>query len=324
MATVMSELVIEQGPPSGRAEGIRALFTRAGKPEFGEVYDRVYTVRERTGMRSWIGLIDDRVVLHISVARHAFTDGSRTLMGGLPADLMADDGHRDFWSPIKLVRRMVADVRTERLADFLLSSYAPAAEPVFRAGGFKQFAMLRRFLMPLVWPYPLVRRLMLSHTLPPLRALPFQSFDGDLAARGVSSPGCFRPIPDASYYATRMPRQAYPLGTWLLAGSEAAPEAAFLISPRGRGEAEVVDVVWRGSSTPLEALFAAAAHWAASAGHSRMGITINGDSRVASAVRRAGFIQRPGEYRVLALTIPGIALPSVEAWCLTPFILTAW
>jgi hypothetical protein len=124
----MADLVIERCLPSERAGEIQALFCRAGHPEFATVYERVYRVRERLGLRSWLGRLEDRVVLHISVSLESFTDGTRTLSCGLLADLMADESHRDFWGPIKLARRMVGDLRKDRTADFLLTSYLPVAE----------------------------------------------------------------------------------------------------------------------------------------------------------------------------------------------------
>jgi hypothetical protein len=321
----MADLVIERCLPSERAGEIQALFCRAGHPEFATVYERVYRVRERLGLRSWLGRLEDRVVLHISVSLESFTDGTRTLSCGLLADLMADESHRDFWGPIKLARRMVGDLRKDRTADFLLTSYLPVAEGVFRAAGFKPFNTMRRYILPLVWPYPLLRRLQHGESRPQLTALPFEDGRVGEFLAGLNSPGCFRPVTSEAYFTTRMPRLEYPAGTWLLLGERESPDAVVLVSPKAPGEVIIADVLWRDATPRLTGAFSAVARWASREKHRRLTLIAVEGSPVAVAAQRAGFLERPGAYPVMMLPIgPADAIPAPQQWSLTPFALTAW
>ena len=321
----MAELLIESCPPSARADAIQNLFSRAGQAEFRNVYERVYTVRERLGLRSWVGMLGDEAILHISVSPQPFSDGELVLHGGLLGDLMADDSRRDFWGPLKLARRMVADVRRDAAMDFLLTSYLPAAEAVFRASGFKSFGVLRRLALPLVWPYPTIRRLQHRQHVSRLTARPYGGDDIYPLLEELRSPGGFRPVPSREYFTTRMPRIEYPIGSWLLAGDTSAPEAAVLVAPKEHGVLVVADVLWRNESPGLAGLFSGVARWAARTGHRRLSLTVMEESCLWVAARCAGFLPRSDSYPIMVQSIRHPEpLPASPRWAITPFALTAW
>ena len=320
----MADLVIEQCVPSDRSAEIKGLFERAGQPGFSTVFERVYLVRERQGLRSWIALENGQAVLHISVAPQPFTDGTRTMTGGLMGDLMADEAHRDFWGPIKLARRMASDVKKDKMADFLLTSYVPQAEGVFRAAGFKKFSEMRRHVMPVLWPYRVLRRLLLRQRVPTLTAIPFGEGRMEEFLAGLGSPGYFRPVPSPQYYATRMPRREFPAGSWLLAGDPARPDAAVLVSPISQRELLIASVLWRDPDTSIEAVFAATAAWAARAGHRQVSITTIEHSPLSQAALKAGFLMRKEPLHIMLLPLSADSVPPPERWCFTPFMLSAW
>jgi hypothetical protein len=316
---------IESCRPSDRAAGIIGLFDRVGHPEFPAVFDRIYRGREGAGLRSWIANRDQAVVQHISVTPHPFSDGHRSLAGGLLGDLMADPRERNFWGPVKLVRRMVSDVRAGRATDFLITSYVPAAEVVFRAAGFTHFGDLKRHVLPLFLPYVSLRQLQHGEPRQDVTAVPFGEFPVETFSRHLRSPGTFRPRADENYFATRMPRNQYPAGPWLVAGSLDAPQAAVLTSPRSPRELDVADVFWRDDSPALAALLSATARWAIRHGCSRLTLTALEGSRLAAAAERAGFIPRPDPYPLMLLTTnASVEVPEPAAWSLTPFALTTW
>lgn len=266
-----------------------------------------------------------RTVLHISITPQAFSDGVRTLTCGLPGDLMADPTHRQFWHPLKLMRTMVADVRKEHAADFLLTSFVPAAEGIFRAAGFQRFANVARHVLPLFWLYPLLRRLLHREARPHLTSVPFGDNRLQPLLGRMTSPGTFRAIPSLEYYSTRVPRLEYPAGTWLLAGAPDAPDAMVLVSPKSREEIVLADVLWRDAATPLAGVLSAIARWAARQGHRRLVLMTMEGSRLSREAQRAGFLIRPNPHvmMILPLCEPSL-IPPPEKWSFTPFVLTSW
>lgn len=320
----MPDVVLEQSLPSARAREIQDLFDRAGQPEFSAVYDRMYRVRERLGMRSWVGMETERAVLHISVSRETFSTGTLSLTCGLPGDLMADETHRQFWHPVKLVRRMVADVRADGSVDFLLTSFVPAAEAIFRAAGFRHFTDVHRHVLPLTWPYPLVRRIQHRQARPRLTVLPLADARLPALLAPLQSSGTFRPLPTAEFYATRTPRLEYPAGAWLLAGDPAHPDAAVLTSRKSNDEIAIADVLWRDTATPLAGVISAVARWAARQKHRRMNMMTIAGSPLSNAAARAGFLIRPQPHTMMILPITQVEVPPPDEWTFTPFVLTSW
>jgi len=321
----MADLVIERCTPSERAAEILALFDRAHHPGFDTVFERTYRTRERSGLRSWIGLAGNQAVLHVSVAPQPLSDGARSITLGLLGDLMADETQRNFWGPLKLVRQMVADIRRDCSVDLLLSTYVPAAESVFKAAGFRPFAPLRRYVMPLVWPYPLLRRLQHREPAPRVTAIPWGDDQLYPMLLDLVSPGALRPVVNRDYFVTRMPRVGFPAGKWLLVGAPELPEAVVLVSPKPNEELLIADVLWRHASPPLAGILSTVAHWAARSGYRRLSLTTIPGSRLATGAKRAGFLLRPVDYALLMLPIRAPELiPPHEEWSLTPFALTAW
>lgn len=320
----MADLTIAHCRPSEQSPAIHDLFTRSGEPDFATVFRAVYQVREPLGLRSWVGMLDGRAVLHISLSLERFAGLGAALTAGLPGDLMTDAAHRDFWHPLKLVRRMVADVRATGSADFLLTTYVPAAEGVFKAAGFRPFLAVQRYVMPLQWPYPLLRRLLHGERVRDLSAVPFR--DGaEVRLDALASPGSFRPVPGPAFYATRMPRRQYPQGTWLLTGAPDMPTAAVLVSPQEGGELLIADVLWHEAEPALAGVLSAVARWGARHGHRRLSISTVPGSLLAAAARRAGMLVRPGFHRVMLLpVVPLDRIPPAEQWAFTPFVLTGW
>lgn len=321
----MPDLVLERVLPSARAEQILTLFSRAGQPEFSAVYDRMYRVRERLGLHSWIGMEGDRAVLHVSLSPEPFSDGTRTIICGLPGDLMADETHRQFWHPVKLVRRMVSDARAQRAADFMLTSYVPAAEGIFRAAGFRHFADVHRHVLPLVWPYLFLRRLLHGERRPALTAMPFDDERISAVLAQLRSSDTFRPVPTRDFYLTRMPRMEYPAGTWLVAGDLRSPDAAVLVSRKSDREVAIADALWRDAAVPLAGMLSSVARWATKQGHRTMTMMTITGSPLSHAAVQAGFFVRPQPHTMMILPLAeAVEIPPPDRWTFTPFVLTSW
>src|SRR6185503_6604335 len=127
-----------------REREIKELFAQSDRSQFAEIFDRTYRPRADHGLRSWFGSTGEQVVMHISVTPMRFVGGGHTQRCGLLSDLMVHEQHRDFWGPVRLLRKMLSDVKRGGQLDFLITTSTADAEPIFKAGGFKPFGTLRR------------------------------------------------------------------------------------------------------------------------------------------------------------------------------------
>ena len=148
----MTDLVVECCDPRTREREIKDLFARNERTGFDAAFDRAYRQRADKGLRSWIGLVDGEAVMHISVSPMAFKGAGVELTAGVLGDLLVSEGHRDFWAPVRLLRTLIADLKRAGNIDFLFTTTVADAEPVFKAGGFKPYGSLRRFVMPTFSP----------------------------------------------------------------------------------------------------------------------------------------------------------------------------
>lgn len=322
----MSQLAVEHFDPREREGDIRALFARNDSPGFEAVFERMYRPRAATGLRSWVGTVDGRVVMHISVSPVAFGDGHRTLTGGILSDLMVDPAHRDFWAPLRMLRTVVADVKREGQIDFLLTTTIPDAASLFKAGGFKPFDRLRRFVLPLLAPYLGFARLRAGATR---RAAVPRLLDASALPAllpTLDSEGAWRPLPCAEFYATRIPRSDYADGTWLAMNGEEGKSAGWALLSRHSAwpEVAVADGFWSDGPAGLVDLVQASARWARVAGFPKLSVSTFGGSRVAQEFRRAGFFSRDYGVPVLLQQVGAGAPPPVEDWFLTGLALSTW
>ena len=320
----MTELAVEMCDPRDRETEIKGLFARNGQEGFETVFERAYRRRADQGFRSWVGLLGDQAVMHIGVTPLPFTDGSRTLMGGVLGDLMVDESHRDFWAPVRLLRRMVSDLKRSGQIDFLVTTTVADAEPVFKAGGFKPFGTLRRYVFPLSLPYLGLARL--RGRVPRRRATPGS---GHLPAHDVltfQGSGHWRLKTDAEYYDTRIPRAEFADGTWLaVEGSTGGAGGWALLSRNGKlPEMALADAFWSDDGVRLGEVVHAAGRWAQGQRYRKMTLTTLAESTVAQQLKRAGWFARDVGSTLLIQQLGKVPPPPVEQWFLPGFALSGW
>jgi len=323
----MTQPVVECCDPRDRADQIKDLFARNGQPGFDAVFERAYRPRAEAGLKSWVGWIGDRAVMHISVASQRFGDGSRALTGGLLGDLMVDEAHRDFWAPLLMLRSMVSDVRREGRIDFLLTTMTRASESLFKAGGFRPFGQLRRYVFPLMRPYLAFARLRSGARSGRDSEVPLD--DAQMAARLplLASSGFWRAEARPEFYATRIPRGDYADGTWVGVGGERdrARQAWALLCRHGTWpEVTLADAFWGRDTGGLPDVVLAAARWARAKRFGRLSISTLDASQASRDLKRAGFLARPSVADVLLLQLGKSAPPPVDNWFLTAFVGSSW
>jgi hypothetical protein len=321
----MSDLVVERCDPRAREIEIKGLFARNGQPQFDSVFERAYRPRADHGMTSWIGRIGERAVMHIAVTPLPLHRTGSAMMAGVLGDLMVDDGHRDFWGPMRLLRTMVADLTREGTVDFLLTTTVQDAESVFKAAGFKPFGTLRRYVLPLALPYLGFAKLRsrAMKLTPALGSSRPEEWDSTLS---LESADHWRPTSSVEYYRTRVPRSEHTDGTWVTVKRANGGEAGQVLLSRNASLNEfcIADVLWCGDNARLSDVLLSAARWARSEHAPRLSISTLEESRVAQQLAHAGFFARSVRSVILLRPLRNSAPPPVEDWFLTGFALSGW
>jgi hypothetical protein len=320
----MSELVFEQCDPRDRETELKDLFARNGKAVFADVFDRAYRHRAEHGQRSWIALQDGRAVMHISVTPLRFVGGGRSQIGAVLSDLMVDDGYRDFWAPVRLLRKMVSDIKKAGEIDFLLTTTTTEAETVFKAGGFKPFGTLRRYVLPLSRLYLGFARLRARVGRSRAHQSGFQEWERENSIL-PQNVGPWRPLPDAVFYETRIPRLEFTDGKWLSVNANgSAPGWALMARNPDYHELRLADAFWDDQGVGLGEVVHAAARWGTTQRFKKLAIGTVQESRVAGQLERFGFFARDVRSLLLIHQLSPNKPPPVEDWFLLGFALSGW
>lgn len=316
----MTDIVVQQSDPREHEAELKDLFARNGKPEFAAAFERAYRARAARGLRSWIGRADGQTIMHISVTPMPFTGMGKTLMGGILGDLMVAESHRDFWAPVRLLRTMIGDLKRASDIDFLVTTTVADAEPVFKAGGFKPFGTLRRYVMPLFLPYLAYARLK-SKTLRVGKPHSIASQD-QAAAAVLSSPGYWRPQTDGEFFQSRIPRYEFADANWLrLDGARAT---AVVSRHAELPESNLADAGWQDEHTNVARVILGAAGWSRRNRFRKFTATTLHESRFARQLERSGFFPREMRSSFLLNVLTRNEVPAVEDWFLTGFPLSTW
>ena len=321
----MSELTIEACDPREREAEIKGLFARSGQLEFDRVFERAYRRRADQGLRSWIGMVDGKAIMHVGVTPVQFSGAGSSQTVGILSDLMVDEAHRDFWAPVKLLRRMVQDIKRSGEMQTLISTTVSDAEAVFKAAGFKGFGTLRRYVLPLSKPYLMARRI--TRGVHSCQALPSDFFDqrGDASIPMPESAPHWRPRTDAVFYATRVPRTEFADATWLAVagGNGHGPGWAMLSRNTMLPELGIGDLFWN-PDVRVGELVHAAARWGSAQQFPKLTITTVQETSVAQQLERAGFFARDYRSSLLVNQLGPSAPPPVSDWFLPGFALSTW
>lgn len=324
MTASTSDVLIEVCDPRERSAEIHDLFARNGKPDFDRAYRRAYLPRIEHGLRSWVGQVEGRAVMHISVNPTRFTDGTRTLTAGVMGDLMVEEEFRDFWTPARLLRTVAADLKREGQVDFLITTTTNDAETVFKAGGFREYGDLRRYVLPLNRAFLAFTRLR--------RLLPRLDYEvtaeapiGPPSDPPMKSGSWWRPEASDEHYRTHVPRAEYEDLTWLALyrKGESEPVARAAMSRRKSiNEMVLADALWVEGKTTLAAIAIAAARWARKQGFPKLAVSTMAEAVVAAELRETGFFDR--SLRSVMLVNRLREIPPVEELYLTGFALSDW
>lgn len=323
----MTEVVVQMCDPRDYESEIKALFARNGQPGFEAVFDRAYRKRAEHGLRSWVGMMDGQVVMHVAVSPLRFAGCGLSLQAGVLGDLMVDESQRDFWAPVRLLRRMVADVKKAGDIDFLLSTTVFEAESVFKAGGFKPLGVMRRYLLPAYWPYLLFARLRGRVKSARYRPGNIDEWNARKLSSATADGEWLRPETHTRFYQTRIPRVEYADATWISVGKDAGTTEGWALLSRNSvlpGELGVADLFWQENGLTMSEVVHAGARWTRKQGLNKLTFSLLGESAAAQQLEKIGFLARDRAAAVVVQPTRKIELPPPDKWFLPGFTMSSW
>jgi hypothetical protein len=323
----MTEVAVQMCDPRDRESEIKDLFARNGQPEFAAVFERAYRQRAEHGLRSWVGTVDGQAVMHIAVSPLRFAGCGLSLQAGVLGDLMVDETQRDFWAPVRLLRRMVADLKKMGEIDFLLSTSIYQAESVFKAGGFKPLGIMRRYILPAYLPYLAFSRVRGRVKRRAFRTGNLQEWESRKLSSATAHGPYLRPETHTRFYNTRIPRVEFADANWISVGAKQNQTEGWALVSRNNqlpSELGVADLFWEQGQLDMAEVLHGAARWTRKQGFKKLTFSLLGESEAAQRLEKIGFVARDRAAAVIVQPINKIELPPAEKWFLPGFTMSSW
>ena len=324
----MTEVVVQMCDPRDRESEIKALFARNGQPGFAAVFDRAYRQRAEHGLRSWVGMMDGQAVMHVAVSPLRLAGAGLSLQAGVLGDLMVDESQRDFWAPVRMLRRMVADVKQLGEADLLLSTSVHDAESVFKAGGFKPLGMMRRYLLPTYWPYLAFTRLRGRVKRARFRNGTIDEWNAAKLSSATPDAAWLRPETHIRFYNTRIPRTEFSDANWIAVDDKNGRTNGWALisrNPQLPSELGVADLFWQEGELGMNEVLHAAARWTRKQGFNKLTFSLLGESAAAQQLEKIGFLGRDRAAAVVVQSLKkSVELPAADKWFLPGFTMSSW
>ena len=318
------------------SEEIKALFLAHERPEFPAFFDRTYREAVGDGARSCVGRDESgRLCAYIAHFPRPFRLGDRVLRASLLANLMVAKEHRTLWPALKLVRHLVNDCKRTGAIDFLYGDPNEAALAILRAVGFRPVGALRRFVAPVsdrrivvdvgIGLYQLLRRLRGPSVDLEVRVHRAVDLPAGPNLIDPAEPGSLTPASRPAVYRHRLPGYPGVDDHWYTfhRPNEVDPVAAALVrAPDDQGLATIGALQGTSPSllTPVLLGLTRTLRQAA-ARIERIELRVMGESRLADATQRAGFVPREERIPVVALPLTAAGAEALESgaeWRLLP------
>jgi hypothetical protein len=271
--------------------------------------------------------MDGQAVMHVAVSPLRFAGAGLSLQAGVLGDLMVDESQRDFWAPVRLLRRMVADMKKIGQTDFLLSTSVYQAESVFKAGGFKPLGIMRRYFLPTYLPYLAFARLRGRVRSTRFRAGNFADWGAQPLSSTFPQASWLRPETNADFYNTRIPRVEFADANWIAVGDKQGSTDGWALLSRNTQltrELGVADLFWQENNLGMPEVLHAGARWTRKQGFSKLTFSLLEQSAAAQQLQKIGFLARDRAAAVVVQPISKIELPSPDKWFLPGFVMSSW
>jgi len=324
--TTDSSIEILRVDPLAHADAIKALFAAEGRVEFADYFDRAFPDAVREGARSWIG-IDSKgaLLMHVAVFPQRFQTVDGTAVGGLLVNLLCAREQRSFFPSLALMRRLVADTRTEGTIDFLYGDPNEQARRLVQIAGLKPVGELERFVLPLrgnsLPADVMVRLYHLGHHLrswrrtAKARRVDAAIFDPRMIEVPRASPGVLRPYRSASLFRRRLADFPSTDDVWFTVSTPTGSAGAAV--RRAKDGSAVLCALRQDDTMSLSEVVPAIVSPLRDAGHDKLWLWTLARTRFATELTRVGFVQRRERIPVLGLALNPLGertLAAIDSW----------
>jgi len=329
-------LTIRRANPLQHAESLKTLMLSHEHKQFESFFDRGYADVVDKGGASWIGFdAAGEAQMNVTLFRHDFVMGDRTLSAGMLGNMMAAKAYRTFFPMISLIKQLLREVHAEGKLDFLYTDPNPGATAIVKATKLSHVADTDRYVIPLgdesllkhiaARAYSMSVRLRFRGATAAMEEHASAAFDAESFLFPSESSPRVRPIHTIAQYQRRLanyPGSAYRWFTFKLDRRSATPDAAILLhGPAGTGLATIYGVR-RKPGTPIGALIPPLAKVLRREGARRLQIEVVRDGELAQELEAVGFKARNDFVPVYTypITPAGIeAVNAVKQWEITGF-----
>jgi hypothetical protein len=268
--------------------------------------------------------------MHVAVFPRSFRGDGETFRVGLLGDLIADVQYRDFWSPLKLFRRAIGDIRREGRFDFLYTDPSPNSIGIIKAVGFVPLGALRRYVAPVNPLYLAFCGVRARARRARAKCQDQLDTTGAATIAGVAGTAHLRATRSAAFYRAREGGELAPHARYVLVrardASDDSPSAVgMLASSDGAETATLVDLRWDDSRLDVKDALHAVAHAARSQGFRKLSCATLDGSHFAESLSTYGFIGRESIQPIFVLPLRSAQpLPGAPEWMLTSLDGSAW
>jgi len=301
---------------------------------FDAFFERGYSDVVEKGGASWLGFDSaGQVQMNVTLFRHDFEMGGRTLAAGMLGNMMAAKPYRTFFPMISLIKQLLREVQSDGKLDFLYTDPNPGATAIVKGTKLERIGETDRYVIPLS-DESLHKRIAARVYSTSLR-LRVRGRVADMTEHASESydPGPFlvpsgesvrvRPVHTLALYRRRLagyPGPAYRWFAFRLDTDRTSDAAAILVNrPDSKGFATIY-AVRRKADTPIAPLIPPLIRAVRAWGARRLQIEVVRDSEFGGELQAAGFVVRNDFVPVYAYPITpsgSQAVRAIKEWEIT-------
>ena len=260
-------LTVRRENPLQYADSLKSLMLGHEHKFFDAFFDRGYADVVEKGGASWLGFdAAGQVQMNVTLFRHDFQMGERTLAAGMLGNMMAAKEYRTFFPMISLIKQLLRDVQSEGKLDFLYTDPNPGATAIVKGTKLVQAGNTDRYVIPLgdesfarhiaARAYSSSLRLRVARVAR-LEEHSSESFDASPFLVPAGDVPRVRPHHSDALYRRRLagyPGPEYRWFSFTLRRRGGVPDAAILVHGPDENGLAIIYAIRRRTPTPISAL----------------------------------------------------------------------